>query len=487
MAQAQVTFIIKSLPNTTPEEDTLFISGTFNNWLVNDKNYILHQQLDGKYVITLSIKKKIEFKFTRGNWSKVETNRLNKNIPNRIYRPNGEKTIAINIENWLDLGGAKKFNYIIFILFALALYSLTLVFFVARIPFKNKVFFRIFVCLNSLLFFSLFLKITYIQLSLIWQSRIVLFGFILLFLWSPCFYQYFVLSQKKQIIKKWTLHYFPVLLVSVWFFLRIINFNPLQALTKQIYSNIPLDDFVVFLIGIALNVFYLSKSVKYTHWRLLRKEKLPPQTSLLNKIFLIDISAILWILISSFSLFANKIPHLAQKFDIFLILLSGIIFIEFYFYWKYPKIVQDKTLKQNKTPIKNKTKKEEQRPIAHQMSEEEKELMTRLLEEMVENKIFKDPDLNISKLAKHLGVKKYILSKLINEHISKSFRDFINEYRINEFIELATSNKYKKFTFLALGYEVGFNSKSTFNLTFKKITGFSPSEYLKKEFNIEND
>ena len=111
---SQITFIIESLPNSTPEEDSIFICGTFNNWDVNDNQYRLHKQLDGKYAITLPIPHEhFEYKFTRGSWMKVETNTQNEYIPNRIYSSKNGELIEVTIKNWQDLGGAKHFKYII--------------------------------------------------------------------------------------------------------------------------------------------------------------------------------------------------------------------------------------------------------------------------------------------------------------------------------------------------------------------------------------
>jgi AraC-like DNA-binding protein len=105
---------------------------------------------------------------------------------------------------------------------------------------------------------------------------------------------------------------------------------------------------------------------------------------------------------------------------------------------------------------------------------------------METKKPFKECDLNVAELAEILNTKPYILSKIINEHYKKNFRDFINDFRVQEFIKLAQSESYKNYTFLALAHEVGFNSKSTFNLAFKKTTQKSPREFLKdKKLNIK--
>jgi AraC-like DNA-binding protein len=106
---------------------------------------------------------------------------------------------------------------------------------------------------------------------------------------------------------------------------------------------------------------------------------------------------------------------------------------------------------------------------------------------MLVEKAFKDPKLNIAGLSKIINTKPHILSRVLNEQFNKNFRDYINEYRIKEFIELASSEKYKNYTLLALSYEVGFNSKSTFNLAFKKVTGLSPRNFLKNsEINMDD-
>ncbi len=84
-------------------------------------------------------------------------------------------------------------------------------------------------------------------------------------------------------------------------------------------------------------------------------------------------------------------------------------------------------------------------------------------------KVYRDAELSINNLSEMLDTKSHILSKVLNTHHHKSFRDFVNSYRIKEFIYLAENGELEKYTFLGLAYEVGFNSKSTFNLAFKKI------------------
>ena len=81
-------------------------------------------------------------------------------------------------------------------------------------------------------------------------------------------------------------------------------------------------------------------------------------------------------------------------------------------------------------------------------------------------------------LAEMLGVNHPEMARLLNERIGMSFFEYINYYRIKEFVLLAQSDEGRKLTFFGLAQEAGFNSKTTFNKSFKKLLGTSPKEYF---------
>lgn len=112
-------------------------------------------------------------------------------------------------------------------------------------------------------------------------------------------------------------------------------------------------------------------------------------------------------------------------------------------------------------------------------SKEIKSIEIELLREIENGKPYLDPDLSLKKLAQTLRTSPNHLSQVINMQQNKNFFDFINSYRIKELMELLKSQKNEKFTLLSLAFEAGFNSKSTFNSSFKKLTGLTPTEYLK--------
>lgn len=111
-------------------------------------------------------------------------------------------------------------------------------------------------------------------------------------------------------------------------------------------------------------------------------------------------------------------------------------------------------------------------------------LKEKLINYMDLQKPYLKSDLKISDLAESLSIPYYQLSQFINEEFSENFYDFINKYRIEEAKRLLTENDFK---ILAIAYEVGFNSKATFNRVFKKFTSLTPSEYKVKFSSRSND
>ncbi|MFY0629867.1 MAG: AraC family transcriptional regulator [Flavobacteriaceae bacterium] len=113
------------------------------------------------------------------------------------------------------------------------------------------------------------------------------------------------------------------------------------------------------------------------------------------------------------------------------------------------------------------------------LSDKDKDLLQKISEDlkhlMNEKKLFKDPDLSLLSLSKELGVKSYQTTRCLNLIFEKKFNDYINGLRIEELKTLLQDPKNQKFTLLSLAFEVGFNSKASFNRAVKKLTGKPPS------------
>ncbi|WP_131538463.1 helix-turn-helix domain-containing protein [Pedobacter nototheniae] len=102
--------------------------------------------------------------------------------------------------------------------------------------------------------------------------------------------------------------------------------------------------------------------------------------------------------------------------------------------------------------------------------------LTEKLEKIIlDEELYKNPDLKLNDLAKKINISGHQLSQLLNDNLGKSFAAYINEFRINEACELIVNDKGIKLE--VIGYEVGFNSKSTFYAAFKKHKQTTPTLY----------
>lgn len=102
-----------------------------------------------------------------------------------------------------------------------------------------------------------------------------------------------------------------------------------------------------------------------------------------------------------------------------------------------------------------------------------------LKKHMTDHEPYLDPSLTIQKIAKQINIPVRDLSVLINHHMGQHFFDFVNEYRIKKAMEILKNNSKNHLTILEILYEVGFNSKSSFNTSFKKYTKLTPTDYRK--------
>jgi AraC-like DNA-binding protein len=112
---------------------------------------------------------------------------------------------------------------------------------------------------------------------------------------------------------------------------------------------------------------------------------------------------------------------------------------------------------------------------------EKERIAQEVLKYMQSSKPYLEPELTLEQLASRLSLKPRILSQSINEILGQNFYDFVNRFRIEEALRLLTNPKDKKITVLEVLYEVGFNSKSSFNTLFKKYTGLTPTAFRKKQ------
>tara|TARA_R110002126_G_C10490437_1_gene503713 strand:- start:21328 stop:22440 length:1113 start_codon:yes stop_codon:yes gene_type:complete len=276
-----------------------------------------------------------------------------------------------------------------------------------------------------------------------------------------------VTHQFKMNYKKDWIHFLPVILEFVWSnFIKSQNFY--WDGTRESLSWLGYYGYIIwmhyptmYVISALLIIYYAIQSSK------LLKEKI--------NLNLVYIDGVKWI---------KKVLFVLKYYAVFLIVivLTDLIFFDYAFqrYYSYPLFIGLAIItywlglegfnRRNNEIIKSQN-------IITDKERQQLEQIAKGLKELMEiDKIYKNQDLSLAILSEKLNVKPYQTTKSLNIIFGQKFNDFINSYRIEALKEILKNPKNEKFTLLSLAFEVGFNSKSSFNRAVNKITGKSPKD-----------
>jgi AraC-like DNA-binding protein len=181
-----------------------------------------------------------------------------------------------------------------------------------------------------------------------------------------------------------------------------------------------------------------------------------------------------WCLLVSFSRYHDySVTGVILHFLIYLNL--AIIFITAFYVIRQEEVFKDsESLNENLSDKKDDHIKYSKQKIEDKTFKKYKE---DLLAYMEKYKPYLDEDITIRTLAEQVSIPIHHLSIVINSRLNKNFSSFINEYRVNEALRLLRESSDEKINILSVAFQSGFNSKSSFNSAFKKITGKAPSEF----------
>jgi AraC-like DNA-binding protein len=110
-----------------------------------------------------------------------------------------------------------------------------------------------------------------------------------------------------------------------------------------------------------------------------------------------------------------------------------------------------------------------------------KEWKDKIQEMVVAFKMYEEPELSLTDLAKKLRTNPSLLSRAINKGFGMNFNDFVNYYRVQAVVEKLKAGEQQTQTLLSIAYDCGFNSKATFNRAFKKALGTSPKTWMEQQ------
>jgi len=321
--------------------------------------------------------------------------------------------------------------------------------------------------------------------KLLFTTNVITISFIITLSYWACnflyrsYMEYFYVSSitNQQPIKK--INVFLHLIPAIFTVLYLIPFLLLPSSEKiEIFENQG-KDYELFqsILLIAINisgVLYISWAIKVLKEH---KKYIRNRFSTIEKIdlqwlqFLTYGLGVIWILI----IITKKNDIIFLWFSVFVILIG-------FFGVKQKNIIDsDKKQLENPEPTNNFSLEIPKEKYAKSgLSEEQAEKQyQKLMALMTKESYYKNSDLSLSQLAEKLNIHSNYLSQIINENGGISFYDFVNQFRVAEFKRLVALPENRQFTLITLAYECGFNSKSSFNRYFKKITGQTPSQYAK--------
>ncbi|GAB5473874.1 MAG: hypothetical protein Mars2KO_19730 [Maribacter sp.] len=270
-------------------------------------------------------------------------------------------------------------------------------------------------------------------------------------------------------------HYIPaaVYILFVVFYFIIPSDEMIIARIKrgELYTV------VTILVGIGLSVnlsYWLLSLIQFLRFKNNLKNELSYTLKtqfFLNFLIAIGVCLLVWVGVYFTSLFGPETIEREARQFIWLGIAFIILFIAY-----YGMVAPDLFRIQALSPT--------QKYSQSKLSSADMDALKQQLETiMTAKKPYLNSTLMKAELATMLGISNPELARLLNERIGMNFFDFVNYYRIKEFIALAETDKAKEFTFFGLAQEAGFNSKTTFNKSFRSLIGVSPSEYFLKARN----
>ncbi len=495
--KASYTIIIRHYPENTPKDARIYIAGNFNNWATSSESYRLKKQIDGSFQTKIYTDlSKLEFKFTRGDWERVESRASGKARPNRvIFRSSNldARNIEMEIEGWEDLNGTFSFFSFFDLLLLFSVFQgVLLIFAIPAIQSNNRSANKWLILTIALSSLMIFLYVISNYEGAVNKFPLILFiTDLILFTYAPLYYFYLrkLLFISDKLPGRWYLHFIPFLIQLIVYAVILLNGYD-GILLKIMNQNKLVISIFMFsgLAGLLWNAFYWNlfrKNIRYYEQEFRTNFSFEQNLNYLNTVLIIQfitllIWAVFFIILACEYIFEIDLTTLLENFtDLIWLCFSAYTYILGYF-----AIAQPETFKAPAAPLSifddilEGTLKENN--AIPDEKEENSEVINRLEKYMQKNKPYVNPGLTLNELAKNIEVPSHQLSKLLNDHFGKNFFDFINSYRIQEFKKLAADPKNQHFTFLGLAYEVGFNSKTAFNRSFKKITGQTPREFLEE-------
>ncbi len=285
------------------------------------------------------------------------------------------------------------------------------------------------------------------------------------------------------------LHFFPFLILTALYFMffkEVLVFDGPLILEKDGFVLIRVIYASAFVSSIYFYTFKTLKILKKHRNQLKDRFSYFSENNELNWLYALTsvyaLTYIIYIVLGAYNTYIKE-----QYFDVSYIsdvFLTIFAFVVSYFGIKQPylfKVIPE--TKQDLSEIKeenleeDKEENKEKYKNSNLSDEQKEEYTTHIYAFMKAEKPYLNAELTVQDLAKQLNISRHHLTEILNNDIGKNFFTFINEYRVEEVKRRLLDPKFEHLTIVAIAFESGFNSKSTFNSIFKQNTEMTPSQW----------
>lgn len=303
--------------------------------------------------------------------------------------------------------------------------------------------------------------------------------------------------------KQW-LHLLPaivILLLQSTFFLipdnQAVRFLEKGLIMGQ-YSNMQ-----TFLIGMNRLAFYGILTFQFVYYIMKYRRVLRVHRSSIANVYSytenIDLKWLHTLMIGILLFFVgNDLSYIVGlKYHLFSALFFSLGMIAINFYIGYHSLLQSEVtnkvyatgiagkvalqVEANRQPQGEDTGNEDSELPRYKRSALKTDVRTKIIQKldrvMHEEELFTDTKLSIDDVAQRLGINSKYLSQSINEAYNRNFYIYVNELRVEKAKTYLRTEAHANFSIEGIARQVGFQSKSSFYIAFKRITGLTPSAF----------
>ncbi|GAA3602659.1 helix-turn-helix domain-containing protein [Flavivirga amylovorans] len=340
-----------------------------------------------------------------------------------------------------------------------------------------KLFISGFVGVHSLFILEFVLFISNIQYQI---PHSYLMASVVALLYGPLLYFYFKsVTYGFKFRKVDLLHFLPTLILIVYLFpMYSLSSNEKMEIMLEIDNSYNTYRYVIFITKVVSLAIYaiLIGRLQYTQRKkeINAEHKEQPIDKWKRIIYRIHI-----IYLISYVIYGLPVSGLLLDFPYFINYIQVSTMSIMVIYLAYMAYVQPEIFKYEYA-LKDvmSLEKYQKSGLTNALSQELKENLIKLF---VEEKVYKENNINLEVLSQRLNTTRHNTSQIINEHFNINFFELINKFRIKEAISIFKEDVHGSLNIIDIAYEVGYNNKVTFNKAFKKETSQTPSEFINSQ------